>query len=79
MSREGFGGLLADSNLFQRILIWGNAWTDSRSATFIRFDCDLSSVTSSLAGDIKLLFCETPGQCLVDSLHEELKECYGKN
>lgn len=42
------GGLLANSNLFQRIQTWGNALLNSRSQ-----DCDSSSVTSSQISDIK--------------------------
>jgi len=48
VSSEGFGGLLANSNLFQRIQTWGNALLNSRSQ-----DCDSSSVTSSQISDIK--------------------------
>jgi len=34
VSSEGFGGLLANSNLFQRIQTWGNALLNSRWLKF---------------------------------------------
>jgi len=64
---EGFGGLLADSNVFQQNRVtWGNASLDSRCAKFF-WHCDSSSVTLSQADDIKPFFpCETSGGCLVE-------------
>lgn len=73
MSGEGFGGLLADSNLFQRILVGGMR----RQIAGCVCDCDLCIVTSSLGRDIKSLLRNIGGHFCGNVL-EELKECYGK-
>lgn len=63
---EGFGGLLADSNVSNKTELLGGMPRWVAGWQFYYCSCDPSSVTLSQADDIKPFPCETSGWCLVE-------------